>query len=279
MDLVLPEGLEDGPPAGKWRGQITKRSDDRLFRDLLVPINGKEDGWCALEQAIQVARRESGELFGLHVIPTEEEEPDLSSLQEEFNRRCAENGIQGNLIVTQGEIVDQTCLRATATDMVVVNLTYPPGGQPISRLTSGFRNLISRCPRPVLATPQTVSGLNHALLAFDGSPKAQEALFVATYLSKKWAIPLVVATVAESSRNGEQILKQAEEYLKEHDVQADFILESGAPGEVILDVCQRIGADFMIMGGYGFNALLEVMLGSTVDTVLRMSEVPTLICR
>jgi nucleotide-binding universal stress UspA family protein len=33
------------------------------------------------------------------------------------------------------------------------------------------------------------------------------------------------------------------------------------------------------MGGYGYSPLLEVMLGSTVDQVLRESSLPTLICR
>jgi nucleotide-binding universal stress UspA family protein len=33
------------------------------------------------------------------------------------------------------------------------------------------------------------------------------------------------------------------------------------------------------MGGYGFRPLLEVVLGSTVDQVLRWRRWPVLICR
>jgi nucleotide-binding universal stress UspA family protein len=33
------------------------------------------------------------------------------------------------------------------------------------------------------------------------------------------------------------------------------------------------------MGGYGFNPALEIVLGSTVDEVLRTGQLPVLICR
>jgi nucleotide-binding universal stress UspA family protein len=33
------------------------------------------------------------------------------------------------------------------------------------------------------------------------------------------------------------------------------------------------------MGSYGYNPVLEVVLGSAVDQVLRSSQHPTLICR
>jgi nucleotide-binding universal stress UspA family protein len=276
--IILPDEFEDGPPVGQWRENLETRAEDRLFLELLVPLNGKEDGWCALEQSFMVARHEHSLLHGLHVTISEND-PELEAIREEFNRRCSEKGAAGNLIVTGGEVVEQTCLRATATDLVVVNLSYPPAPQPLARLGSGFRTLLLRCPRPVLATPQTVSPLSHALLAFDGSVKAREALYIAAYLSEKWGIPLEVVSVEDSSRTTQETLSQAKTYLENHNVQARYFLESGHPAEAILRVHQREGCDWIVMGGYGLNPLLEFVLGSTVDQVLRESNVPTLICR
>jgi nucleotide-binding universal stress UspA family protein len=34
-----------------------------------------------------------------------------------------------------------------------------------------------------------------------------------------------------------------------------------------------------LMGGYGHSPVLEVVLGSVVDTVLRASQQPVLVCR
>ncbi len=58
LDLIVPENLATGPPVGRWRDQVKTRADDCLFCELLVPVNGREDGWCALEQAIRIAQRE-----------------------------------------------------------------------------------------------------------------------------------------------------------------------------------------------------------------------------
>jgi nucleotide-binding universal stress UspA family protein len=281
LELMLPEELESGPPAGQWREQRTSTIEEHLFREVLVPINGQEDGWCALSQAIAVAQQESAILYGLHVQAPDAEVNDelLQSLRNEFNQRCAASNIQGKLVVTTGEVVDQTCLRATATDLVVVNLSYPPAPQPLARVSSGFRNLILRCPRPVLATPQTSSPLSHALLAYDGSPKAQEALYVAAYLASKWSIPLDILSVDDNNRINQETLDKAKHYLEIHDIEAKYFLESGPPAEAILKLSQQEKCDFIIMGGYGFSPLLEVVLGSTVDQVLRDSLSPTLICR
>ncbi len=280
LDLVIPDTLEGGPPTGKWRNHIDTRLDDRLFVEILIPINGKEDGWCALDQAIVVAKRENAILHGLHVTPSDIEDSSvIEQIQIEFTRKCGEAQITGDLVVSKGDVVDQTCLRAAATDLVVVNVSYPPGDEPISRLQSGFRNLLQRSPRPVLATPQSVSLLSKPLLAFDGSPKAREALYVSAYLSNKWRVPLIVVSVEDAGKIGEETLKQAQEYLLEHSVEATYLLERGNPGEVLLQVCGEYDCDWVIMGGYGLNPVFEVILGSTVDKVLRLSKVPTLICR
>lgn len=281
-ELIVPDKLEAGPRPGAWREQtLAARTPDRLFQDILVPVNGKEDGWCALSQAVEVAQREGASLYGLHVVP---EEADLNSeaalaIQAEFERRCRERNIPGHLALVVGEVVEQTCTRAIAADLVIVNLSYPPGPQPLAKLSSGFHDLVQRCPRPVLATPQTVSPLNRALLAFDGSPKAREALFVAAYLAGKWRIPLSVVTVEDSGRNSLEVLAQARSYLDEHNISADYRVESGSVSDTILKNCEQEECDLVLLGGYGFSPVLEVLLGSAVDEVLRQSCQPVLICR
>ena len=280
--LILPDALEAGPRPGQWREQaLAARSPDLLFQDILVPVNGQDDGWCALSQAIELARREGASLYGLHVVPLESDLISESALavQAEFERRCRDSNIPGRLVLSAGEVVEQTCLRAAVTDLVIVNLSYPPAPQPLAKLSSGFHNLIQRCPRPVMATPQTVSGLNRALLAFDGSPKAREALFVAAYIVGKWQIPLSVVTVEGGGRNPSEVLAQARSYLDEHGISAEYRVASGNVGETILSNCQNDECDFVILGGYGLTPVLEVVLGSTVDEVLRKSCQPVLVCR
>ena len=282
LSAVQPQEFADGPAPGQWRKeQLAARQDDRLFADILVSVSGREPGWLALEQALHIARREGGRLLGLHVVASDEQKESAraQAVRAEFNRRCMVAGVPGSMVVEAGQVAHQICDRARWADLVVVNLAYPPAPQPVARLRSGFRTLIQRSPRPVLAVPGAWSHLDSALLAYDGSPKSEEALFVATYLAVRWGISLTVVTVIEPGRASADTLTHARSYLDRRKAQAVLIKESGPVAQAILKTAQAQQCDLIIMGGYGFHPVLEVMLGSAVDQVLRESRQPIWVCR
>jgi nucleotide-binding universal stress UspA family protein len=282
LNGILPELLESGPPPGQWREEAHLiHRDDCLFTDILVPVSGKDSGWYALDQAIVIARKEGSRLIGLHIVPAEEEKETkrARAIASEFTRRCQEGGVDGRLIINPGEVTKQIFTHARLTDLVVTTLLYPPPPELLARLDSGFRELIQRCPRPVMAVPEVVTGLQHALLSYDGSPKSEEALFVATYLAGRWGIHLTVVTVFDKDRVAPETLLRAQVYLEERGVKADLVPESGLVADTILRVANARQVDLIIMGGYGFKPVLEVILGSTVDQVLREARKPVLICR
>ena len=247
----------------------------------MVALNGQEEGWCAYEQALVLALRERSRLNGLHVVSTVEEKNSESALsvKQEFERRCQEAGVEGKLIISVGEPSKCICEGAHLNDLVVVNLAHPPSAQPIARISSGFRDLLVRCSRPILATPQTVSSTSRALLAYDGSQKAREALFIAAYIAGEWHLPLVVLTVSEGGKANQDILDQARDYLETHGIQAEYILEAASVAEAVKWTAAEQACDFVLMGGYGKAPVVEIILGSQVDQVLRETHIPILICR
>lgn len=272
---------EPGPPPGYWRyTHAGEAPPERLFLDIMVAISGAPEGWNALEQALVIARREGSHLHGIHIVKDKAalEHEAVLAVKAEFEQRCAQAGIPGELRLEAGDISREICGRARWSDLLIANLAYPPGTQPLARLSSGFRTLLQRCPLPLLATPRRSTDLTRALLAYDGSPKAEEALFIATYLAGKWGLPLVVVTVAAGDV-GQATLNQAQKYLEDHHVQATYVLEKGQVAEAVLGTTRDHSCDLIIMGGYGLNPVLEVVLGSSVDQVLRESEKPMLICR
>lgn len=282
LGTVTPDELEAGPAPGEWRKErLVVRRDESLFSEILVPISGEEPSWRALEQALEIARREGSQLRGLHVVASEarRESEKAQAVQAEFNRRCEEAAVPGKLVLAVGRVPRQVCQRSRWTDLVVLHLAYPPPPQKLARLGSGFRTVIRRCAGPVLAVPGTASALSRALLAYDGTPKADEALYVATYLAGHWHIPLSVVTVMEGNRVGSKTLAHAREYLETHGVQAQSVQENGTAAEAILKTAKSQHSDLIIMGGYGHRPLVEVMLGSVVDEVLRTCRQPVLICR
>lgn len=121
--------------------------------------------------------------------------------------------------------------------------------------------------------------MERALLAYDGSRKAKEALYLATYLAARWGISLVIAAVRESNSVSNRTLEEAKQYVERYGIKPTVTLESGEVGERLLRAGQDQACDFFIMGGYGYGPVMEVVLGSAVDQVLRQSLWPVLICR
>lgn len=286
LDAITPAELEPGPPTGQWREErLAPREDDRLFTSILVAIRGDESGWAALEQALAIADHEGARLQGLHVLSSEEQvaRPETQAVRSTFERRCGEAGVEGNLAFDVGSVHRKICDRARWADLVVTSLNYPPKRKPTSKISSGLVTLIRRCPRPVLTVPQDPSWFQHALLAYDGTPKSREALFVATYISARWSVPLTVLSVCGDDRVDSETLKDARQYLEVHGVDAEYEERETQSGETVADTILRTAddaeCDLILMGGYGAGPVMEAVLGSTVDEVLRKSDRPLLICR
>jgi nucleotide-binding universal stress UspA family protein len=247
----------------------------------MVPVSGEASTWAALEQALEVARREEGRLLGLHVVPAEDQmdSPEVQTIQREFRRRCQAAGVPGNLVVQAGKVARTIADRAQWADLIALNLAHPPAPQPLARLSSGFRTLVHLSPVPVLAVPGTPSPLSRALLAYDGSPRAREALYVAAYLAGRWEIGLTVVSVLEHNRVTAATLDEAGAYLRDHGIEATLVEAAGPVADAILDTLDSQGCDLILVGGYGHSPVVEIVLGSAVDQLLCESCWPVLICR
>lgn len=282
LDAMTPDELESGPSAGDWRRvKAHGSSTNTLMSDLLVALRGDDDSWPALDQAILIAQREGGQVHGLNIVSSENlRESEFSQqVRDEFMRRCEAGGVQRTFLQDAGDVPRRICERLRWADMLVIRFLYPPGSRPRARLGSGFRTIIRRCPRPVLAIPWKAQPMNHALLAFDGSPKAMEALYIATYVARKWGTRLSVLTIEGKGGFKRETTEVASAYLDSHGVAATILNKGGNPGEEILNTSVEQKNDLVIMGGYGAKPVKEVVFGSTVDYLLRESTIPLLICR
>jgi nucleotide-binding universal stress UspA family protein len=144
--------------------------------------------------------------------------------------------------------------------------------------------MIRRCPTPLLAVQAAVSPVSRPMLAYDGSPKAKEALYIATYLAARGqdagvTDSLVILTVVGDGQVNAGTLDEAGEYVDSHGVRSTLLLERGTVSSAILTAARDHDCDLILMGGYGHSPVVEVVLGSAVDEVLRSSQQPVLICR
>ncbi|MGD0610527.1 MAG: universal stress protein [Anaerolineales bacterium] len=265
---------------GTWReSRMYDRYTERLFKDILLPVNGSPGSWDAFNLAVVIARREGSHLQGLHIVRSEKEkdEPKAMALLAEFKERLEAAGVAGSLLIEAGDVPVKVCERALLTDLVVLNVPHPPApGLP--GLGSGLRTIIKRCARPLLAACCSFSPMDRALLAFDGSPKAKEALFVATYLAEQWKASLRVVAITDGSRVNASVLDYPRAYLELHEIQAEFISAKG-PIRVLNKIMEEHAINLLLMGGYSVSVVEEVVKGSAVNVMLREMQCPIFICR
>lgn len=281
-DVLIPDDLEEGPAPGEWRKLQKTRNRNILFSDYLVALPGRDTDEQMLDAIISYAKRDKDRLFGLHVVHDKSQinSPKVQKTRKLFKRKCKEAGLVGEFAVDVGSVSEAIIKRAVWVDLVVVSLKHPPGDEPRERLGNRFSKLIKQCPRPMMVLPEGAEcPMDRVMLGYDGSPKAKEALFVAAYLASRWVMELTIVTV-ETENTPANTLYEAQVYLERYGVKnAKYVLKPKPIKDALMETAVAHDINFLIVGGFGFRPMMHLMLGSTVDQLLREFRHPILICR
>jgi nucleotide-binding universal stress UspA family protein len=183
--------------------------------------------------------------------------------------------IQGSFNLEVGEVADRVRAMAALTDLVAIGLDLAAPA-----LSAEVTAWMRYCTRPILTVPLVASSFQHALLAYDGSPKSKEALFVAAYLGERWQTRLTLITVNDPGRADGTVQDYARQYLEMHELAAEYMVVSGNGPEQILRAAQERACDALLLGSYTYSPLMKTMRGGTaVNWLLRGAPVPALVCR
>jgi nucleotide-binding universal stress UspA family protein len=289
----VDDGGADGPEArhavleAVARGRRDDAADVTLTDDVLVHVGAEPSAWTAVAQALVLAASERSRVYGVHVVPdaAAADAPAVAALRARFEVACVEAGVAGQFSVAVGQPVPALLARAAWVDLLVApvlvagteGVARQPAPSPTARLAPGMQTLLRRSPVPVLAVPGASSRLTKGLVAFDGGPRSQAALFAAAYLGTKRDLPLVVLTVADLARTGAATLAEARAYLERHGVVADYVEKRGPVAEAIVATASERGCDLILMGSHRYARWLETVLGGVLERVLRSSPVPVLV--
>lgn len=287
LNIITPEALvDDGSATGEWRkeqGEEAMKGEKQLFDDILVAIDESENAWNALDQALIIAGYEQSAVHGLHVFPDEQDQEKETALAlgtkfTEYSQAAGNEKSQ--LSIAIGKANKKILEHSRFTDLVVLPLNHPPGEKPIERIASGIRNIIQRCHHPLLTVPNIVTPLKRAVLAYDGSPKSREALYVSAYIANRWGTSLTVLTGSHGVDSRKDILNEAKEYLEgKLNIQATYVETESSIVDEIKKWEENGEIDLILIGGYSATPMMGLILGSTVDKILRKIWLPVLICR
>ena len=190
-----------------------------MFTSLLVGLDGSLQSLIALTQAILVGRRFRSQIILVHVAReeslaglrpqwmgpgsdqgTSSEDHSARALLEGAAETVRQAGLTVRTELRRGDVVET--LRELAADVgaiVVGRSGVLGGGDPLGPDT---RELIRRCPRPVLVCGSAPSPMNRCLVAYDGQPASEAALSFAARYAEIAEAHLDVLHVADDSAGG-----------------------------------------------------------------------------
>lgn len=169
-------------------------------------------------------------------------------------------------------------LQARYADLVV--LSQFDAEDPIARVDPDLPAYVMlNSAHPVLMLPYagalaTVG--THALVAWDETLQASRAVSNALPLLRRAdKVTLAVFNTGEQPRPAGADIAL---YLARHGVNVEVRREENANdvGSALLSLAADIGADLLVMGGYGHTRFREVLLGGVTQTILKSMTIPVL---
>lgn len=176
-----------------------------------------------------------------------------------------------------GEVDDVVPAWALFSDMVVFSSARSeaaPGLRP------AFEAVLLKARRPILLAPETpVDHIGHNVaIAWNGTPEASSALAAAMpFLKSAVAVHLLTAA---SARTDADTADAACAYLAWHGIGCEaHVIETGGEsvGAALTSKAAAVGADLLVMGGYGHTRLRERILGGVTHHIINHPELPILL--
>jgi nucleotide-binding universal stress UspA family protein len=284
------------------------------IKTILVPIDGSEESFAALDRALVVADRFGSHIKALHVmlrasdvaaagffnLPVKlrenaEIEADkvtmekVAELKEQFEAHCSDNNIpindqparQGGVTASWhqefGYIDEVLTQHGRASDLIAVS--RPRVREDTFRrspIGQVIEAIMLRTGRPVLITPpeNTAMKCERVAIGWNNSIECSRALA----MTMPWLVEMNEVTVIVSKKT-ESNIKVLIEYLAWHGIKAEIALLDGkgkSTGEALLNVCSEINAEFLIVGGFSRSRASQLLFGGVTHYLLSESNIVTI---
>lgn len=271
-----------------------------MIKKILVPQDGSDYSATALSYGIWLAKKTGATVTGLHVVDAVSLEGpfihDISaymgmepfldfsakirqaledkgkSIVGTFEDECRGRSVECEKEIVFGMISNEICEKARMSDLVIMGRHGLNERLEHGLLGSITEKVIRKSRRPVLLAPKSFAPLSRPVVAFDGGASSAKVLQSAVSWAETFSMPLTVITVLAGA-NG-HVLKDAENYVKPHNINAEFAGLTGVPSDAIVKYVRDNGHDLVFMGATHHGRLMELVLGSTAEHVMRSVDVP-----
>ncbi|KFN46323.1 universal stress protein [Arenimonas composti] len=213
-----------------------------------------------------------------YVAMYEQVQRDAIADRDSWTSVLADSGVAGEVKLVEdilGTPGQTAAACARYADIAVVGLDRPD--------TLGFEvhdeiaSLLTGAGRPVLVVPRGHAGGLPAriVIGWQAGANAARAVHDALPLLEQAESVDIVLAGKDDDTGGDALAR----HLRRHGVEARVRLDpaTGEPGATLLRQADELGADLLVMGGYGRSRLREWAFGGTTRHVLTHTRIPVLL--
>ena len=278
-----------------------------MIKTILVGLDGSEHARTAGQYALWLGERFTATVVGLHVVDIVSIEGsffhdisgslgfepylDFSSkmrevlhergkaLLQEFSDKAAKAHVRADTVLSMGVVANEIAEHAKTADLVVIGHRGVNEKFSTGLLGSTAESVTRKCPKPVFVSTAEFHPVTRPLLAYDGSQRAAAAMHAAAEFCLSLGLPLTVLTVSKDKESGTKVIADAEKYLASYNLTSTCEVQTGNAPEQIVSCIKERGFDLLFIGAYGHSRIIEMVLGSTTEYVLRNTSCPAFLNR
>ncbi len=277
-----------------------------MIKKILIGVDGSEHFRTTQAYAFYIARKLDAALIGLHVadivlikghlfrdivgpLAPEQYQDFPSKMQavltqrgqtvlDDFAQAARREGVTAETVLEVGIVANQICEHAKSADLVMIGRRGMNEGFSTGLLGLTAESVARKCPRPLFISPLQFREIKRPVFAYDGSERSSHAMHAAADFAASFGLPLTVITVAVDPE-AMHVLDKARKYLEPYRPPDEFKLLTGYTDEEIVRFIQEQDADLLFIGAYGERRIVEMVLGSTTEYVLRNAPCPVFLSR
>ncbi|MEO8347335.1 MAG: universal stress protein [Acidobacteriota bacterium] len=274
------------------------------FSRIAVGLDGSPHAESALSHALRIARAARSVVRGIHVVDRALLDgvvvADLSgsvgfqpflnlsgelrealvsaggAILAAFEARAQEAGVLFEPVLKEGNVSEILEEESASCGLAAVGSRGANAAHRRDLVGRHADALARRMPTSLLVAPADYREFRQPVLAWDGSPKSRKALALAAEMAALLELPVRVVTANDDEEAGQALLAEAEEELRYRRVAATGVVRKSHPDDAIFTEVGA-GGDLVAMGAHGHGRVVELVLGSTTDRVLRAATVPVLL--
>jgi nucleotide-binding universal stress UspA family protein len=276
--------------------------NETITEDILIGLDGSRPSKSAAKCAVQIAQNLNMAVHGIFIVDetiimghydfykaelgiaeAPSSQAELVQWFEIYGEReihwlenlCHTAHVPVSASLLFGGVSENIVKNASQAKLLVLGRRGNSHSNDSAHLGQYFQSMAYHVQIPILVGGNSHRFIEHILLAYDGSDRAKSALNWAVLFQRTMHCPVSVVAVNETSEPTTHWLRKIEHELQAEGLEiSDLIANQADPVKVILNTVGNSQPDLILLGKNRHARLLQKLVGSKVDKILRHTQGP-----